>query len=58
MLQVCYICNTFMDLRVDCFLLLRLHLAQPVIQNEAMVTESWQYNHYIYCGGNATTKKL
>jgi len=25
------------------------------LRNEALKTESWQFNHYIYCGGNVTT---
>jgi hypothetical protein len=29
------------------------HPAYSVLTNEVLVTESWRYNHYLWCGGNS-----
>jgi len=38
--------------------LLHLLVVQPVLTNEALGNESWQYNHSIKVGGNNTSRPV
>jgi len=35
-----------------------MHVVQPYITNEALVTESWRYNRYISCRRNAPSTQF